>query len=124
MFRAEILQFENIPTLKLEGRLVGEWAREAKSLVTKESIPKGLIIDITEVTCIDQGGELVLIWLGSIGAAFVANNVYVASICERLGLPLRDKSSNSSNVRRRAGDRASSHGHNGSRPSSPNLSAK
>ena len=124
MFRAEILQLENIPTLKLQGRLVGEWAGEAKSLVTEESIPKGLIIDITEVTCIDADGERVLSWLGSVGAAFVANNVYVASVCERLGLPLYESSSSSSNGRRKAGGRGSPDGHNGSRRSSPNVSEK
>lgn len=113
MFRAEILQLESNPTLKMEGRFVGEWAREAKSLVTEESIPKGLIIDLTEVTCIDEVGEQVLNWFRSIGAAFVAKNIYVASICERLGLPLHNASSTSSKNRRRGGDPHLSPGHNG-----------
>ena len=113
-----MLQLESSPTLKIEGRLVGEWAREAKSLVTKESIPKGLIIDLTEVTCIDEVGEQVLSWLGSIGVAFVAKNVYVASICERLGLPLHNASSTSSKNRRRGSDHPSSPRHNGTPPKS------
>jgi len=115
MFRAEILEIDSNPTLKMEGRLVGEWAREAKSLVTKAAIPKGLIVDLTDVTRIDQVGEQVLNWFRSIGGAFVANNVYVASVCERLGLPLHSASSNSCKSRCGGGARGSSPGHNGDR---------
>ena len=45
MFRAEILWLANGPTLKMEGRLVGEWAEQARSLVTTDVVPKGLIVD-------------------------------------------------------------------------------
>jgi anti-anti-sigma regulatory factor len=120
MFRAEILQVEGKQTLKIEGKLIGEWAREAKSLVVKESIPKGLIVDLTDVSCIDQVGEQVLNWFDSIGAAFVANNVYMASVCQRLGLQLQEPTSDPSKHRRRGGGRESSSGHNGSRPKSSN----
>lgn len=122
MFRAEILQLENNPSMKMEGRLVGEWAKEAQSLVTKESIPNGLIIDLTEVTHIDRVGEQVLNWFGSIGAAFVAKNVYIASVCQRLGLPMHEPTSNGSNHRRTGGERGSSSGNNGSRPRSSDRS--
>jgi hypothetical protein len=37
------------PTLKLEGCLVAEWANEAKSLMRSGPVPKGLIVDITDV---------------------------------------------------------------------------
>ena len=40
MFRAEIHELEDGPTLKMEGRLVGQWAEQAKSLVTMNSVPK------------------------------------------------------------------------------------
>jgi len=93
MFRAQINQLASGPTLKMEGSLTGEWAQEAKSLVTNGPVPKGLIVDLTDVSYIDSVGEQVLAWLGSVGASFMAKAVYAASICERLQLPLHGKPS-------------------------------
>jgi hypothetical protein len=45
MFRAEILWLANGPTLKMEGKLVGEWAEQARCLVTADVVPKGLVVD-------------------------------------------------------------------------------
>lgn len=86
MFRAEIQWLADGPTLKMAGKLVGEWAEEARSLVTTEIVPKGLIVDLTDVSYIDSAGQRLLTWLGGVGAVFVARNVYTAAICERLGL--------------------------------------
>ena len=93
MFRAQLHQLANGPTLKMEGSLVGEWAQEAKALVTNGPVPKGLIIDLTEVSYIDSVGEQVLAWFASVGASFRAKAVYAASVCERLRLPLHGKPS-------------------------------
>jgi len=86
MFRAEILWLANGPTLKMEGKLVGEWAEQARRLVTAEVVPKGLVVDLTEVSYIDSAGERLLSWLGSVGALFTASGVYTTAVCERLGL--------------------------------------
>jgi hypothetical protein len=86
MFRAEILWLANGPTLKMEGRLAGEWAEEARRLVTTGLVPKGLIVDLTEVSYIDSKGEGLLSWLGSVGAVFLASGLYTIAVCERLGL--------------------------------------
>jgi hypothetical protein len=64
MFRAEILWLANGPTMKMEGRLVGDWAEQARCLVTKDVVPKGLIVDLTEVSYVDSVGEQLLKWLG------------------------------------------------------------
>ena len=93
MFRAQLHQLASGPTLKMEGSLVGEWAQEAKSLVTSGPVPKGLIVDLTDVSYIDSVGEHVLAWLASVGASFMAKAVYAASVCERLQLPLHGKPS-------------------------------
>ena len=87
MFRAEIRELDNGPTLKMEGRLVGDWAEQAKSLVTRDSVPQRLMIDLSEVTYVDSVGDRVLKWFESIGAKFIAKGIYAASICERLQLP-------------------------------------
>ena len=86
MFRAEILWLANGPTLKMEGRLVGEWAGLAMCLITTDVVPKGLIVDLTDVSYVDSVGERLLSWLGSVGAVFAASNVYEIGVCERLGL--------------------------------------
>ncbi len=86
MFRAEIRWLENGPTLKMEGKLAGDWAEQARTLVTKDLVPKGLVVDLTEVSYIDSAGEQLLKWLASVGAVFVARNVYAIGICERLRL--------------------------------------
>jgi hypothetical protein len=86
MFRAEMLWLANGPTLKMEGTLVGEWAEQARCLVTTDIVPKGLIVDLTEVSYIDSAGERLLSWLGSVGALFAARGVYTTDVCERLGL--------------------------------------
>ena len=88
MFRAEILWWANGPTLKMEGRLVGSWAEHARCLVTTDVVPKGLIVDLNEVSYIDSAGERLLSWLASVGAVFVASSVYAIAVCERLGLSL------------------------------------
>jgi hypothetical protein len=90
MFRAEILWLGDGRTLKMEGRLAGEWAEQARCLVTTDAVPKGLIVDLTEVSYIDSEGEQLLKWLSSVGAEFVAGNVYALAVCERLAfLPVR-----------------------------------
>jgi hypothetical protein len=75
----------------MEGCLVAEWAKEAKSLMTNGLVPKDLIVDISDVSHIDSVGEQVLAWLASIGASFMAGGVYAASVCERLQLPFYAK---------------------------------
>jgi hypothetical protein len=90
MFRAEIRWLANGPTLKLEGRLVSDWAEQARLLVTKEVVPQGLIVDLSELSYVDCMGEQLLKWLASVGAEFVAGNVYAECLCERLHLPPRE----------------------------------
>jgi hypothetical protein len=99
MLRAEIHMFPSGPTLKLEGRLVGEWAEQARSLVTKASVPAGLVVDLTDVSYVDEAGEKVLTWFQSIGAVFIARGVYVAGVCERLKLPLKKEPGSSRSER-------------------------
>jgi len=86
MFRAEIRWLASGPTLKLEGKLVADWAEQARSLVTKDVLPNGLIVDITEVSYIDSVGEQLLKWLASVGVLFVAGSVYALAVCDRLRL--------------------------------------
>jgi len=104
MFRAEIRQSANGPTLKLEGRLVGDWAEQAKTIVTQDLLSNGLIVDLTDVTYVDSAGEQVLSWLSSIGATFIANGIYATGVCEQLRLMPKESahSSKEKALKRRA----------------------
>ena len=86
VIRAEIQWLASGPTLKLEGKLVADWAEQARCLVTKDVLPVGLIVDLTEVSYIDSVGEQLLKWLDSVGALFVAGSVYAIAVCDRLHL--------------------------------------
>ena len=88
MFRAEIRWLADGPILKMEGRLAADWAEQARLLVTEEVVPKSLIVDLADVSYIDRAGEQLLTWLASLGAAFLAGNVYTLGVCESLHLPL------------------------------------
>jgi hypothetical protein len=87
MFRAEIQWLASGPTLKLEGKLVADWAEQARCLVTKDVLPKDLIVDLTDVSYVDSVGEQLLKWLASVGAVFIAGSVYAFAVCDRLRLP-------------------------------------
>lgn len=56
MFRAQICELANGPTLTLEGKLVGAWAEQALTVFSKDKVPKGLIVDLTDVSYIDPIG--------------------------------------------------------------------
>jgi ABC-type transporter Mla MlaB component len=107
MFRAEIQWLASGPTLKLEGKLVADWAEQARCLVTKDVLPEGLIVDLTEVSYIDSAGEQLLKWLASVGAVFVAGSIYAFAICDRLRL----------SPKHRVSERRKRHGNNEERSS-------
>ena len=108
MFRAEMQWLASGPTLKFEGKLVADWAEQARCLVTKAILPKGLIVDLTGLSYIDSAGEEFLKWLNSVGADFVARNVYAVCVCERLRLSMVDRTPSRHKRRcRRAEERCS-----------------
>jgi hypothetical protein len=88
MLRVEFHDAANTVTMRLEGRFVGPFAEEAKELVTRCKIPPRLVVDLSEVTFVDEVGEEVLSWLARIGGDFVAENCYPLHVCECLHLPM------------------------------------
>jgi hypothetical protein len=95
MLKAEVQKSSNDTKLLLQGRLTGLWADSVMSLVKPCSSSSRLLVDLTEVTYVDAAGEEVLTWLASIGAEFAAENCYSRDICERLLLPLGQRSRSS-----------------------------
>ena len=83
MLAAEIRWLASGPTLKMKGTLDRDWAAQARSLVRKDVIPAGLLVDLTEVSYIDTAGEDLLKWLASMGAEFTVDDIYAVHVCER-----------------------------------------
>ncbi len=88
MFRMEFEEVGTELVVRIEGRFVGHFAEEAKQLIVRRKIPSKLRVDLSDVTFVDLSGEEALLWLGHIGADFVAETSYSLDICERLCLPL------------------------------------
>jgi hypothetical protein len=91
MLRVECHDIGGTVTLRLEGRLVGEFAKAVRDLVTRCKVPLRLVVNLSEVTFVDLMGEEALLWLAQIGGEFVAENCYPLHICERLHLPMAPK---------------------------------
>ena len=89
MIRAEFIQRNHGRALKLEGRLVGAWAVQLKSLLSRHFVLHGFLVDVSEVTKVV--GEQLLIWLRELRAKFVAETCYARDVCEKLQLDLQGK---------------------------------
>ena len=79
--------------VRLFGRVVGLYAEDARIAVARLQLPPSIVVDLSEVSFIDSLGEQVLLWLGRLGATFVANDVYTRWVCERLQLRIAEKRS-------------------------------
>ena len=86
MLRVEVDDSANTLSLKLQGRLVGEEAKNTRTLMTRHRPGKRLVVDVTEVTFIDSVGEDTLSFFSQFGAGFIAETSYSRYICERLHL--------------------------------------
>jgi anti-anti-sigma regulatory factor len=74
-------------TLKIEGRLAGEWANEMKRCwdeVKNDTRSLAIRIDLTEVTFIDVAGRGLLAQMFASGAIAGAVNVMTKAIVEQL----------------------------------------
>jgi anti-anti-sigma regulatory factor len=71
----------------LQGRLVGQWADELRSTWRErhgEPDKHKCIVELIDVTFIDQSGEAVLAEIMSQGAEFIASDVYTKHLLEML----------------------------------------
>jgi len=74
-------------TLKIEGRLAGEWANEMKRCwdeVKNDTRPRVIRIDLAEVTFIDVAGRGLLAQMFASGAVAGAANVMTKAVVEQL----------------------------------------
>jgi hypothetical protein len=71
----------------LQGRLVAPWLNELKASWKKEhrtAQRRRCIVNLDEVTFIDKSGERMLRCMSNQGATFVASDVYVKHVLDRL----------------------------------------
>lgn len=88
MLRAELHDWADTLSVKLEGRFTGRDAEHIRDLMTRSTIVAKLVVDLAEIVFIDTVGEQVLSLFGRLGAEFVAPTSYALDVCERLHLPL------------------------------------
>ena len=86
MLRVEVDDSANTLSLKLQGRLVGEEAKNTRTLMRRYRAGMRLVVDLTEVTFVDSVGEDLLSFFGGFGTNFIAETSYSRYICERLHL--------------------------------------
>jgi len=71
----------------LQGRLVSPWVNELKASWKKAHSPvqgRRCIVNLDDVTFIDKRGERMLRSMSSKGAQFIASDVYVNHVLDRL----------------------------------------
>ncbi len=86
MLRVDFHDASSTVIMRIEGRFVGAYAEDTQNLV-KRNLPLKIVVDVTEVTFVDQVGEEVLSWFARVGAKFLADSSYSRDICGRLHLP-------------------------------------
>ena len=88
MLRVQFHETDNYVTMKVEGRFVGRFAEEIRELVSRRKVPSALLVDLTDVSFVDDTGEEILSWFGRIGVKFLTESAYSSDVCKRLTLPL------------------------------------
>jgi len=87
MLKITITNTKTEETWTLQGRLVVPWVNELKASWKKThrtAHERRCIVNLDEVTFIDKRGEQMLRSMSSRGAQFVASDVYVNHVLDRL----------------------------------------
>jgi len=86
MLRIEYHPVEGIGTFTMQGRLTEGFADYAKELVMRSIAPSTIVVDLSDLTFVDDRGEEVLNLLDRLGVCFEARSCYARNVCERLQL--------------------------------------
>jgi outer membrane protein TolC len=70
--------------LELEGRLAGDWTKEAERLWARAPVGKPRLVDLRGVTCADVDGRDLLHRMHRDGARFIAGGVVMKALVEEL----------------------------------------
>ena len=100
MLRVDVHDASDSTWLRVEGRFVGAFAEDTKTMMLRGKLPSHLVVDLSEMTFVDAEGEEVLLWLAGIGAQFVTDGSYSLDVCERLHLQMLNRSGSRPRARR------------------------
>jgi anti-anti-sigma regulatory factor len=87
MMKIEIGEAGGLLTLKVEGRLAGPWVCELERCwrSARENQPKGaFLVDLTDVSYIDQAGQYLLELMHRDGASFAATGLMTQCIVNQI----------------------------------------
>ena len=98
MLRIHVNEHSRGTIIRIEGRLVREFADDFRVRQTFSKFPARLLVDLSDVTFVDEVGEEVLSWFKSVGVKFIANSAYSLDVCKRLCLPVVSKPTESSSA--------------------------
>jgi anti-anti-sigma regulatory factor len=87
MLRIAVQRMQDVDTWILEGRIAGRTADELSASWKKthnERIGRKCVIDLVDVTSVDELGERALMEMMAEGAQFVIRGVYTRSLVENL----------------------------------------
>jgi hypothetical protein len=71
----------------LQGQLVGPWVAELRTCWKKthrDHVGRTCVVDLSDVTFIDKGGERLLRAMSKKGAQFLADGIYIKHVLEQL----------------------------------------
>ena len=88
MLRMEFYDLPDRMKMRMEGRFVLDFAEHARTLIGHSKVPSKLVVDLSEVSFVDEVGEEVLLWFREIGTTFVAESAYSCDVCDRRQLPV------------------------------------
>lgn len=87
MLKISIVEHQTRRSLIVEGRLVGPWAAELKSVCEKASADlrgRELVLDMRHLTAISQEGENVLLALMSNGVKFRCSGIFTRHVLKQI----------------------------------------
>src|SRR3974390_1822656 len=101
------MYFDETPhgiVVRLEGRFVKDFAQHARMLIGNSKDQSRFVVDLSEVTFVDDVGESVVVWMKEMGVRFEADSAYCLDVCDRLGLPLTGRPSRRQRASRKIDD--------------------
>jgi len=84
MLRISTLHAPHFITLRLEGKVVRDWVAEARHVWAEVSNGKKLIIDLLDVTFVDDSGRKLLAEMQAAGASLVGSGPMISALIEEV----------------------------------------
>ncbi len=88
MLRITPIRIADVGTLKVEGRLAGQWVDElSRAAASARAEASRVVLDLAQVTFVDADGIILLRALRDGGVALIDCSSFVSSLIDDGGLP-------------------------------------